>query len=328
MSKTTIVCPPNYMGYFMVALLATLLALRPMYAALDDYNYINYFSYSFQYSEFSVRFFMDEPLWLLYSVNLGKVLGSENALRMTLFLSVWLFFAAFSNIKNKNFISLIIFFVICQEMAVQLYFNQIRQGLALSLFLFVAVRFRMPIFAALLAATIHTSFLVVIAAQILVVLIKKRSWLYLAIFTVSVGVSIYIFSHLSIDDLGRRAYQYENAGKLNVFYYTYLAIQYFPVIFWMSRLRKQVLMDEHYLQAIVYMMLAITISLFSEAGGRLMYIVPVFWMWLILENFQSKHAKLALTWLLCTLLFSSLYGTTKVESYDSWLGRWYLIFGI
>lgn len=183
MSKIAIGRLPSLMGYFMVALLAAVLALRPMYVALDDYSYIDYFSHSFQYIEFSVRFFMDEPLWLFYSASIGEVLGPENALRLTLFLSVWFFFAAFSNIKNKNLIFLIFFFVICQEMAVQLYFNQIRQGVALSIFLFVALRFGRPIFAALLATTIHTSFLVVVVTRIFVVLIQKRSSISICFFS-------------------------------------------------------------------------------------------------------------------------------------------------
>jgi hypothetical protein len=83
------------LGVIVAIGISLILATRNIYIAIDDENYINYFSSTdYGFSDlFSLKidnwwnFLLDEPLWRRYSAIMGQILNAESALKVTIFFS-------------------------------------------------------------------------------------------------------------------------------------------------------------------------------------------------------------------------------------------------
>lgn len=318
----------RFLQISVVILMALLLSTREIPLAADDNNYLDYFSYGYldNFLNLSV---INEPLWRAYSSIIGSVFGDENSLRITIFLGVFLFLDALATVNSKAFLFVFLVFLVSSDLAVQLYFNQIRQGFALAIFLLIAVRFSMPIRGAIVAALFHTSFVVVVVSSLLVWIFRKKP-LFIAIAILTAILCLIIFDKyiFSIESLGRRSETYDFVGKLNIKYYIYVIFQYVPIVFLLKQVSTASWRSSYFLHAVFYLFASIIMSIVYEAGGRLMYFVPVFFSILIADNFREQNARFAGYWLVVTLFASALYMTQKVESVDSWVGRWSSIIGL
>lgn len=315
-------------------LLALILALRPMYVALDDLNYVNYFSGEYWHvidTEIDWLALIEEPVWLAYTRVLGAILDPEIALRVTIFFSVCLLFFSLNRLSPKAGIIIFVSFVVCHELAVQLYFNQIRQGLALSLLLLVFASINSPAIrfgGVVIVSLIHTSVLAVAPAVLVMRLVKRPMYRFAIAGLVVIGLVILVGAVVPNFYLGRREDLYEFGGRFTPNYYIFILAKFAPVFVLTGVLRRDGWKDDWYFVALIYFIFALGITLVSEVGGRLMYFSTAFVVALLCVNWRYEVGKIAAVYWLALSLFSALYEGTKLDTYDSWIGRWSLILGL
>jgi len=315
-------------------LLALILTLRPMYVALDDLNYVNYFSGEYWRVIDTGNYWLaliEEPIWLAYTSVLGAILDPEIAVRVTIFVSVCLFFFSLNRLAPQAYLFIFLAFLICDQLAVQLYFNQIRQGLALSLFLLVLALTNSPAArfgGTLVASLVHTAFLAV-APVVLIARLVKHPMYRLAIGSlVAIGLLILAQTVAPNIEWGRREAIYEFGRKFNFNYYIFILVEFAPIFILTGVFRHGGWKDDLYYVTLVYFILAFGVTLINEVGGRLMYFSTAFVVVLIGINFRFKQGKIAAIYWLVLSLFYVLYEGTKLADYDSWSGRWSLILGL
>jgi hypothetical protein len=314
---------------------AYLLSMRSLYVAPDDISYIKYFNGDYFYSVSTNWWIqlLEEPLWGKYTLIVGNNINSETAVRITIFISSlgFLFFA--SKVGNNKSIYILLVFLLSLQLSTQLYFNQIRQGVALSVFFFgLMFGFNRSLFFAVIASMIHTSFIVVVFAQIIVILTRDiKHWLLvLTLLAVFISVFIYVSDINFIDYtylLGRREFAYGFLGKLNYKFYLIFGPLYIYAILFMKKYMKS---DNDILFWKFVLLFTIIIFIFSflyEGITRLFYFNYIFIPLLFTKGFQYRLPKRAsLIWLLIIVFFNSydhlVKGLPKVQT---WFGRWDLI---
>jgi hypothetical protein len=175
-------------------LISLLLSLRPIPWATDDSNYLDYVSFS---SELLIKIFnnplgvfVDEPLWLLINSFLGLIFENEVALRIIIFISSFIALKSLGILTNDSFLMLLLFVFIGEILAK--YILHIRQGLAISLFLFgLARKGKRGTVLRLLTPFIHTSFWIVVFYDIYEMILRKK-------FKVSAKKRLVLFSILNM----------------------------------------------------------------------------------------------------------------------------------
>jgi hypothetical protein len=157
-------------------IISLVLGLRSLYIAPDDESYLAYFEGIKFPTIFDNLwlFLIEEPLWTLYTSWLGSVIGSENSIRFTIIISSLTFLISSTKLTRGAWLFILLIFILDSHLATEMYYNQIRQGIALSVFLFLIV-YKIDIrLAAGLAATLHSSFLIVFFAAAVSYIVRTR----------------------------------------------------------------------------------------------------------------------------------------------------------
>src|SRR5680860_586615 len=194
------------------------LTFRVVPTSLDDNTYMNYFDGA--QTELAVQggslaelyiYATNEPVWRMYSYSLGRIFSPENCVRLTIAISLLLLaIAAFLSGRPLLFLAM---YAVTSGLLFNINYTQIRQGLALAVFLVSIILSRRIRFSALLACLIHSSFLLLLLA-VLVREIKTRTQAVVTISVSIIGGSL-LLSQLGISGmLGRRGY-YEGFTDTN-----------------------------------------------------------------------------------------------------------------
>jgi EpsG family len=287
-------------------LVAYALSSRPLYTALDDAGYIEYFSNnSFWLSAtgnedwYWWRWIIEEPLWNIYCAWLGEMLGPEAAFRTTIFLSVFMYLFFASKLSGGNWAITFLLFVFHPHLATQMYHNQVRQGVALSVFVALASTLSLNSWkkmgvASGVAALVHSSFLLVFVA--IASYIVKPS---LRIPAALAAISILIIISQSVDlssviDMGRRRDVYLQQSLLNVNFYIVSITLYSFVFYLLSPDSYKSQSYDWYLLSVNIAIIAIGVGAIHEAASRMIYIAEAATCILVARNIQSPRGAIAL----------------------------------
>lgn len=325
----------TWVGVIVSIAISFILASRNLYIALDDENYVNYFTFADFFPGLAGdwwNFLLNEPLWLYYCSSMGNTFGAEFSLRITIFLSSFMFLLASGNITRGAWLFIIFAFLLDGTLATQMYFNQIRQGLALSIFLTLIACGLWPLLGVVIASLIHSSFLLVIPFILATLIIKKYniSWVIAVMFAI---ISVFIIKNIAPDlDLGRRNEQYEFKSKLTIFYYLVAVVQYgLVLLFFLSQKYYFGRVDLFWLNfSIAFFLFVILMTFIHEASGRLLYLENAFLMILFGLNMENKKVKfIAMLWLLL-LLAININEARKVSDIpnDTFFDKWAMILNV
>ena len=263
----------------------------------------------------------------MFYTNLMSVFNNpEFSLRITIFFSSLIFLFSMAKLGENAWIFVLFIFLVDSSIGTQMYFNQIRQGMAMSVFLLFSMMNGRLVLASILAALLHASFLVAVPCAIAAVLAKKdRIYFYISIVLVGVGLIVTAI-YLGDIDFGRRADTYELVGKLNWKYYFVATIQYGVVFFLLYRGSKSHQDKLWYRFTVLFVLLSLGFSVLHEAGGRLLYLSSVFVPLILARNLMKKNVFLAACIWVTIILSQGLHTTLKLDNYeDTILGRWELI---
>ena len=307
--------------------ISQILAGRTLYTAPDDKFYIAYFEGA------NVRiltdwwyYVLEESLWSLYAPFMGGCFGAEASLRITIFFSSIMFLVASYKLTRGVWIFILFVFVLDSNLATQMYYNQIRQGFALSVFLMMIAVGLGPFLGAVVASTIHTSFILAIPCAIVAVMVKRSNIRLVVILSVVVLSIFYLNSIMGGINFGRRSEIYNLEGKLNVFFYAFVVLQYGLIFFLLKNKFSDDQQNFWFRFSLIFTTVAICLSLIHEAGGRLMYISNALVAILIGLNLKRERAKIgAIVWLLLLLVILINEGRKLDFDQDTWFGRWVLI---
>ncbi|SOH03405.1 hypothetical protein KSMBR1_0894 [Candidatus Kuenenia stuttgartiensis] len=304
-----------------------ILARRTLYTAPDDLSYIKYF----EGTNFTIltdwwSYVLEEPLWSTYASFMGEIFGAETSLRITIFFSSLMFLVANNKLTRGAWIFILFAFVIDSTLSTQMYYNQIRQGFALSVFLMMVAGGLSPFLGAVVASTIHTSFIFVIPCAIAAV-VARRSNIRLIAILLAVGLYVFYLNRImgSID-FGRRSESYELKGKVNVFFYAATVLQNGLIFFLLKNKSSDDQQEFWFRFSLIFCTFAICMTLIHAAAGRLMYIANALVAILLGLNLKRERGKItAIVWFL--LLFALLINEGRKGGFgsDTWFGRWYLI---
>lgn len=173
-------------------LFALLMARREIGVAIDDLHYLSHFEGSRMklISVGEIPLFK-EPLWAAYTYLSGEFFGPEFAFRMTIFLSVYLFLISLHRLLRINIIVVLLIFILEDGLITQFYFNQIRQGFALSIFLFFFSFTRGTYPGALTALLIHISSVVFLLGALMQANFSNLFKALLLVVLISLGLSLF-----------------------------------------------------------------------------------------------------------------------------------------
>ncbi|MGZ5486331.1 MAG: EpsG family protein [Nitrososphaeraceae archaeon] len=161
---------------------------------LDNDNYIEYFSNSSLLQDFFQKisteplahaillFLSEEPVWLLYAQTVSSILNPTLSVYFTVLLLNGIIIYSCSKFEHKLFGLLLWTLLPVGVVCMGLY--QIRQGLALSIFMLFFVRRWNLTFGALIAAMIHTTFIIPLMAFSLLLfnIFRSRPLLFFLVF--------------------------------------------------------------------------------------------------------------------------------------------------
>ncbi len=326
---------PSPIAYAVFIGIALILSARQLYIALDDAAYIDYFSRNTYWFDVPAsedwdwwRFIIEEPLWNMYTIAMGTKLGPEAALRATIFISVFLYLFFASKLAGGAWGTTIFLFALHPHLGVQMYFNQIRQGVALSIFLMLVsiIRVRTPVrigAAAGAAALLHSSF---IMTAILAVLYAVKPGARIlasilgAVALIALARNIDIFSLI---ETGRREGLYTTTAAVNVNFYIVTLPCYGLVFYLLWPARAKIDVSEWYFLSFVIAIAALVATETYEAGGRLVYLAEAAISILVARNIRSQNGLMAFgVWMLSIAIqiFSDYkYDiSTQVRVFDKW----------
>lgn len=318
----------TWFGIIISIAIALILANRGLYVAIDDENYINYFTYSdITLSDVKSdwwNFLLNEPLWRTYAWLVGDSFGAETALRITVFIGSLMFLVASGKLSHGAWLFIIFAFVIDPLLATQMYFNQMRQGFALAIFLTIIAGGLNPILAGVIAALFHSSFLIATPCFALALAIRKFNIHYI-FGIITVLLAALIISKVAPDiDFGRRS-NYELKAERTIFHYVVSAFQYGLVLLFF--LSKKDTYGEGQLvwlyTSVIYFIFVTCLTFIHEAAGRLIVLENVFLMIIIGMNLKNKEVKIvALCWLLLVLALQVNESRKVSSANNTWLDRW------
>lgn len=316
------------LGVALVLGLSALLAARQIPLTNDDANYIAYFSNRDAFEAPTLwRWILEEPLWRVGSSALGSVLGPFTAYRVVIFLSVLGFFFAGHRL-GAPLILLAFFFILNQQLATYLYMLAIRQGVATTIFLILLSTPLGPLGACLIAALVHSTFLLLLPGALIAQLITARRFRWAGV--VAAGMASLLAAMMangSLDgvlnsiDLGRRGLMYSRTSMLNVNFFILSSVQY-GLVLWLARDGK----DKFFV--ITACMMAATMvvvgsnGVFARSSLSLDAILVIY----LSKKYLHRPARLAMFVFVLALLFGH-YSTSKnaLSTNASWSSRWYLL---
>ncbi len=325
------------LSWVAILALVVLMSGRQIGVAPDDWAYLNYFGgYGAIESSPSVWVrIVEEPLWVAYAPFAGDLLGDEQALRLTIAISVAGFLYGSATLSGGVAAFVLATFVLDVLIGPQMYFNQIRQGVALSLFLAVSALGRARPRSAIwlgagLAALVHTSFLLVLIATVGFLSTRKRAEAIVLVVIASLAVMV-VFPELlgtfRMVEFGRRSsYSFQNS--LNYKFYV-LAVPQYGLALYLGRPGAG---DEDGRRihdvAIAMVITSFVVTFFHEAAARLFGMCNAMVSIVLSRSLRKLRGKLAAAAWLCFLVLSLVNEGEKIAwSEDSWLGRWTSILG-
>lgn len=288
-------------------LIALLLSQRDMYIAPDDYSYMSYFNQLHTINSNNYFLYLiEEPVWHFWIYVTTLIFNPENALRFTIFFITILFLFSASKVNNKLFLLVAIVFIFHEHFATQMYFNQIRQGFALSLFLFFATYLKRPVIGSAIAILIHTSF--IFPFLVIVLITKVKSIRGIVLFSI-IGLLLLYISTILLDnlDLGRRTTSYEFEGKFAFSFYIYSIMLYTPILLLIAFFRNKEKFHFWFKLTLSAFFIFLGFTLFYSAAGRLLYYLSAFMLLMIMENYKSLGGKLALSYYFLFFVMQTLY---------------------
>lgn len=301
--------------------LAVILATRGLDIAKDDEKYLNHFYFA-KYAEIDnfLIYLIEEPLWKLYTSSITLILNPEDAFRFTIFISSALFLFSVNRVNIRLFLIIAVVFILHQDFATQMYFNQLRQGLAFSLFVFLTVYSRKPVVGAFLATLIHTSFIFPLMLIILILKVHSIKWIiiYALLGIVVLYLCVDLLGQL---DLGRRTSSYSFEGKFTINFYISTFVRYVPLLYLIQFYGDKSKYSFWYKLALSSFIIIVPFTLFYNAAGRLMYYVSAFFLLMILEQHKSLGGKMGLIYYLLFIIIDLLFFESSVIS------DWQLILG-
>lgn len=321
------------MSKILFLLISLLLASRSLHVAPDDSSYLDHFSGDIYVGNGWLEYIIEEPLWAIYTIGLGNFFGPEWALRLTIFLSCFIFLnSSFKLMGDRSLLFLILIFVFSSQLATQLYFNQIRQGVALTIFIFgFSYGFKKGIIASLIASMVHTSLLIVFAGMFIVRQTKKNK-VWKLFFAVALLFCVFIPpGFLDVRQYyeliaGRRfgVHSLEQALNLNFF------ILWPPVYYGALLVMKKFMVSNEdrlfWRFNIVFVTSVLGLSFFFEAAGRVLYFVYIFIPIVIARGFPRLiPTYLAGFWVLIIVAYNTYEYFKEPEVVNSLFGRWGLI---
>jgi hypothetical protein len=302
---------PSAPALLLFALVALVLAGRRLHLGLDDASYLDYFSSNTYWTSSKSsedwnwwQFLIEEPLWNTYSAWLGEALGPEPAFRVTIFASVFLYLIAASRLSGGSYKLTLFLFALHPHIAMQMYFNQIRQGAGLAVFLtlvaFLKFRtWRRIGIAAAAASFIHSSFILVIATAASYVI--KPWWRVPTALVVVVAVVIVAqyMNLFSMIDLGRREETYVATGAVNINFYIVTILTYGAIFYILAPARNNIHVSEWYFLTFLIATTAVAASSLHEAAARFVYLAETAICILIARNIRTQNGIIAFAvWLL------------------------------
>ncbi len=316
-------------------LMAFAMATRRLFTAPDDVPYLDYFSSQHLHEESNwwLRV-LAEPVWASYSSMAGEWLGAELAMRVTIGLSTLCFLYFSWRISRGAALLVLAGFVLDNQLGTQMYYNQLRQGIAVSVFLAVAWslrrRERVGIWlSAAIAALIHSSFLIVLFAAVAALSVRHRARA-IGVTIVASVIAMLLFRnfvgiHSAADVLGRRS-GYALKTILNWKFYAIAVPQYFLTLY-LAQPEADDLPGRRWYDVTIALVVASCVAgLVHAAGARLFYICDVFTLLVLGQNIARPRARLAATFFFVILTFIQLNEGSKTNfDKDSLYGRWVLI---
>lgn len=336
-----------------ISLTALVLARRSLFIALDDYNYYVQFSYDSDWyrkvadGKVAEGFedwwlmILDETLWNIYSAAAGAIFGPEYAIRLTLFISAFAFLVASAKLAGGWGVTTFLF-LFHPNMASQIYFNQIRQGVAVSLFLVISGFARLGkvstgmLIASGVAALVHSSFLALFAATTFYKIGTVATNMMRIVLALAGVLAIVVLSqHIDIVELvdtGRRKGIYAMSGALNANFYIVFISAYASIFFLLIPARKAGLSEwtgtsDWYYLTLIFCVIAIGFTFVHQAGARLLYNLDAMLAILLAMNFRGQRGYNAFAIWCCALLITitSTHLRSTAASQESSLTRWELI---
>ena len=226
--------------YYIFALLVALfLAAREIPTQLDDVNYINYVHFSGQIIAQNIKdisfIVVDEPLWLVINFLLGIIIDPIMAVRIIIFVSVFLILFALGKYTNYSLLSIIFYLLI--EQIVKNNILHLRQGLAIAVFIFafsLKGKWKNLMF---LSPLIHTSFWFVMLFYVYDIISKKltnyRRILYFTLCSITLILSLgFIVSILGDRRADLYSFSFLNlaSGKAFIWWGMFLVLFYLGTI--------------------------------------------------------------------------------------------------
>jgi hypothetical protein len=311
-------------------LLALILAARALNTAPDDWGNLAYFDPSVVEDTSNWwLYWIEEPIWTFYALVTGTVFGPEWAMRMTIFISAFAFLYSGSRLARGGWRApalVLLVFLIDLSFATQMYYNQVRQGFALSLFMAVAAIGGGPILGAALASGIHSSFLVVLPCALATRMTTRSSLLFLASLLLVVLAVHELHLNLPFMDFGRRSQTHDYADKLNLNFYIMAIPQYALTIFLARQSIKDDSSQRWFHMTVMFVIAAFGISFIYEAGARLMYIANALVLILLAKNIRKERVLIGSVFWISILVFQLALDAFRPNiAGDNWFERWALI---
>jgi hypothetical protein len=325
----------TWLGIITSIAISLVLASRNLYIAIDDEAYVTYFTFFndpfLKLKDGWWSFVLDEPLWALYTSFIGSVFGAETALRITIFISSLMFLVASGNLTRGAWLFVFCTFIIDDVLAPQMYFNQLRQGFALSIFLTIIAIGLSPFWGAVTALLVHSSFLLVAPILLMSLMTVKFNVNRILVIIIAI-LSVFLIKNMASDiDLGRRSNEYELKSNLTIFYYLIEIFQYGPVfLFFFSKKYFYEKTQLFWLNfSLVSFLFTMGLTFIHEASARMIYIANAFMMIVIGQNLYRKQVKIiALLWLLMLMALNIHEAPKKKFLKDSFFDRWSEILNI
>lgn len=302
-----------YVAMFLA--IESVLVTRPIGLALDDFDYLAYFETAdwFRFSELpAYSLIVEEPLWELMIHVLSLYLDPESAFRFVIFCSVATYAWAFRKAHSSALMFVLIAFLVCPSMFTQIYFNQVRQGLAISLFLaLLSLGGWGYVVGVIASGLVHTS-------QIALLPLSPGSR---KLFLISLGATVIGIAALTMAgfqlspsdvDLGRRGEVYSFDSSLNYFFLAVTAPLYFGILglVWHEHVRLQRAPEPILYQSLIFCVLAYVISFGFEGGGRVFYLLDALVVWTVSRFWRGRVPFYAWVWI-CAQFALGVYSSYK-----------------
>jgi len=314
----------NWLALVMYGVVALVLATRTLYTAWDDANYIRHFQGEGDQDLPWWQYLIEEPVWKYYASFLGAGLGPEIALRVTILASTFIFLAASAVLARGAWVFVLLAFLVDSALATQMYYNQVRQGFAFSVFLALAAIRVPPYIAALTGSAFHTSLLAIVPCALMAQVTPGRRVLLAGTLAIIFCGVFYLQSKLGTLDLGRRTSTYYTEGTLTLFYYVVM-LPLYAVAIAAAAPDRDADRDQRiwYHMALLFTVLALSLTLVHEAAGRLMYLASAMVMIALGRNMHQTRGKVGGVWWLLMLAVIVVNEARKTHfAEESWFGRW------